>query len=128
MLDRWENDRERHLLAHILEIEPIGGCGVTGLRKCLWAATSKAIDTLLLRDADEAAAWSATSCGWLGESGDVCPVSGNQLRHAHDIVDQLVQSVLRDGGEVRMLEEGIAPEGRTPAAYLRFPLPPQPGA
>ena len=128
VLDRWENDRERHLLAHILEIEPIGGWGVTGLRKCLWAATSKAIDTLLLRDADEAAGVVCDSCGWLGESGDVCPVSGNQLRHAQDIVDQLVQSVLRDGGEVRMLEEGIAPEGRTPGAYLRFPLPPEPGA
>jgi hypothetical protein len=38
-----------------------------------------------------------------------------------------VQSVLRDGGEVCTLEEGIAPEGRTPAAHLRFPLPPEPG-
>jgi peptide chain release factor subunit 1 len=128
VLDRWENDRERHLLARILEIEPIGGWGVTGLHKCLWAATSKAIETLLLRDADEAAGVVCDACGWLGESGDVCPVSGNQLRRAPDIVDQLVQSVLRDGGEVRMLEEGIAPEGRTPAAHLRFPLPPEPGA
>jgi peptide chain release factor subunit 1 len=126
VLDRWENDRERQLVAHILEIEPIGGWGVTGLHKCLWAATSKAIETLLLREADEAAGVVCDACGWLGESGDKCPVSGDQLRHAPDIVDQLVQSVLRDGGEVRTLEEGVAPEGRTPAAHLRFPLPAQP--
>ena len=30
--------------------------------------------------------------------------------------------------QLRTLGEGIAPEGRTPAAYLRFPLPPEPGA
>ena len=42
-------------------------------------------------------------------------------------MDQLVQSVLRDGGVVHTLEEGVAPDARTPAAHLRFPLPPQPG-
>jgi peptide chain release factor subunit 1 len=127
VLHRWEGDRERRLVDHILEIEPIGGWGVTGLHKCLWAATSKAIETLLLREADEAEGVVCDACGWLGETGNLCPVSGDRLRHAPDIVDQLVQSVLRDGGEVRTLEEGIAPEGRTPAAHLRFPLPPEPG-
>jgi hypothetical protein len=105
----------------------MGGWGVTGLQKCLRAASSKAIETLLLRDTDEAPGVVCDGCGWLGESGDTCPVSGDNLRHAPDVVDQLVQSVLRDGGEIRTLEEGIAPEGRTPAAHLRFPLPPELG-
>jgi hypothetical protein len=126
VLDRWERDRERRQVDHVLEIEAMGGWGVTGLHRCLRAASSKAIETLLLRDTDEAPGVVCDGCGWLGESGDTCPVSGDNLRHAPDVVDQLVQSVLRDGGEVRTLEEGIAPEGRTPAAHLRFPLPPEP--
>jgi hypothetical protein len=127
VLERWEHDREKLQVDHILEIEAMGGWGVTGLHKCLWAASSKAIETLLLRETDVAPGVVCDVCGWLGESGETCPVSGDRLRHAPDIVDQLVQSVLRDGGEVRTLDEDIAPEGRTPAAHLRFPLPPEPG-
>ena len=127
VLGRWERDREKQQVDHILDIEAMGGWGVTGLRKSLWAASSRGIETLLLREADEAPGVVCDVCGWLGESGDTCPISGDQLRHAPDIVDQLVQSVLRDGGEVHTLEEGIAPDARTPAAHLRFPLPPEPG-
>jgi peptide chain release factor subunit 1 len=128
VLENWERERERQLFEHILEIEAMHGFGVTGLHGCLWAASSKAIETLLLRESDEAPGVVCDVCGWLGESGDICPISGDRLRHAPDIVDQLLQSVLRDGGEVRALEEGIGPDGRTPAAHLRFPLPPEPGA
>jgi peptide chain release factor subunit 1 len=127
VLDRWERDREKEQVDHVLEVEAMGGFGVTGLHRCLWAGSSKAIDTLLLRDADEAPGVVCDACGWLGESGDTCPISGDQLRHVTDIVDQLLQSVLRDSGEVRTLEDGVAPDARTPAAHLRFPLPPEPG-
>jgi peptide chain release factor subunit 1 len=126
LLERWERDRVRKLMEHVVEVEAMGGLGVTGLHGCLWAASSKAVDTLLLREADDAAGVVCDVCGWLGESGDTCPVSGDRLRHAPDVVDQLVQSVLRNGGEVRTLEEGIALPGRTPAAHLRFRLPPEP--
>jgi peptide chain release factor subunit 1 len=126
VLEHWERDREKQQLEHVLEVEAMGGFGVTGLRKCLWAASSKAIDTLLLREQDEAPGVVCDVCGWLGESGDTCPITGDRLRHTPDVVDEMVQSVLRDGGDVRTLEEGIASEGRTPAAHLRFPLPPEP--
>jgi hypothetical protein len=126
LLDRWERDRERQQVEHVLELEAMGGLGVTGLHRCLWAASSKAIGTLLLREADEAAGVVCDVCGWLGERGETCPISGDLLRHVPDVVDQLLQSVLRDSGEVLTLEEGVALEGRTPAARLRFPLPPEP--
>jgi peptide subunit release factor 1 (eRF1) len=127
LLARWERDHEKQQVDHVLEIEAMGGFGVTGLHRCLWAASSKAIGTLLVREADEAPGVVCDACGWLGESGDTCPITDDQLRHVPDVVDQLLQSVLRDSGEVRTLEEGVAPEGRTPAAHLRFPLPPEPG-
>jgi peptide chain release factor subunit 1 len=127
VLEQWERDQERQQFEHVLEVEAMGGFGVTGLRKCLWAASSKAIDTLLLQEQDEAPGVVCDVCGWLGESGDTCPVTGDSLRHTPDIVDEMVQSVLRDSGDVRTLEEGVAAEGRTPAAHLRFPLPPEPG-
>jgi peptide subunit release factor 1 (eRF1) len=125
VLDRWERDRERQLAEHVLEVEAMGGLGVTGLHKSLWAASTKAIGTLLLQEGDGAPGVVCDVCGWLGESGETCPVSGDRLRHAPDVVDQLVQSVLRDSGEVRTLDEGSPLDGRTPAAHLRFPLPPE---
>jgi len=128
VLDRWAREREKQQVDHVVEIEAMGGFGATGLPRCLWAASSQAIDTLLLRDTDEAPGVVCDVCGWLGESGTSCPVSGDRLRHVPDVVDQLLQRVLRDGGEVHTLEHGVAPEARTPAAHLRFPLPPAPGA
>jgi peptide chain release factor subunit 1 len=128
VLERWERDQEKQQVDHVLEIEAMGGFGTTGLRRCLWAASSKAIGTLLLRDADEAPGVVCDVCGWLGETGDTCPISGDRLRHVPDVVDQLLQSVLRDSGEVHTLDEGSFPEGRSPAAHLRFPLPPEPTA
>jgi peptide subunit release factor 1 (eRF1) len=126
VLDRWERDQERQGVQHVLEIEAMGGWGVTGLHKCLWAASAKAIETLFLRREDEFAGVICDACGWLGESGGTCPVSGDPLRHTPDVVDELLESVLRNGGEVRTLADDIAPEGRTPLAHLRFPLPPEP--
>jgi peptide chain release factor subunit 1 len=128
LLERWERDQEKQQVDHVLEVEAMGGFGVTGLHRCLWAASSKAISTLLVREADEAPGVVCDVCGWLGESGDTCPVSGDKLRHAPDVVDQVVQSVLRDGGEVHTLDDDVAPDARTPAAHLRFPLPPEPTA
>ncbi len=128
VLDRWERDREKQQVDHVVEIEAMGGFGATGLPKCLWAASSKAIETLLLRNTDETPGVVCDVCGWLGEKGVTCPVSGDRLRHVPDVVDQLLQSVLRDGGRVHTLEDGVVPDARTPAAHLRFPLPPQPGA
>jgi peptide subunit release factor 1 (eRF1) len=126
VLDRWERDSERQLVEHVLEVEAMGGLGVTGLHRCLWAASSKAIGTLLLQERDQAPGVVCDVCGWLGERGDTCPVTGDQLRHTPDIVDELLQSVLRDSGEVRTLEDSSLPDGRSPAAHLRFPLPPEP--
>jgi peptide chain release factor subunit 1 len=128
VLDRWERDRERQQVEHVLELEAMGGLGVTGLHACLWAASSKAIGTLLLQEGDGAPGVVCDVCGWLGETGDTCPVSGDQLRHTPDVVDQLLQSVLRDSGEVRTVADSSLPEGRSPAAHLRFPLPPEPPA
>jgi peptide chain release factor subunit 1 len=128
VLDRWERDREKEQVDHVVEIEALGGLGATGLPRCLWAASSKAIETLLLRNTDETPGVVCDVCGWLGEKGVTCPVSGDRLRYVPDVVDQLLQSVLRDGGRVHTLEDGVVPDARTPAAHLRFPLPPQPGA
>jgi hypothetical protein len=126
VLDRWEHDQERQQVEHVLELEAMGGLGVTGLHTCLWAASSKAIETLFLREQDQAEGVICDVCGWLGESGETCPVTGDRLRHTPDVLDELLESVLRDSGEVRTLQEDIAPEGRTPLAHLRFPLPPEP--
>ncbi|MGZ4648773.1 baeRF10 domain-containing protein [Oryzihumus sp.] len=126
VLERWERDREQQGVEHVLEVEAMGGLGVTGLHTCLWAASSKAIDTLFLREQDEAPGVVCDGCGWLGEEGEVCPVDGRPLRRTPDIVDEMLQSVLRDSGTVHTLEDGVAPEARSPLAHLRFPLPPEP--
>ena len=69
VLDRWERDREKQQVDHVVEIEAMGGFGATGLRKCLWAASSKAIETLLLRNTDETPGVVCDVCGWLRKKG-----------------------------------------------------------
>jgi peptide chain release factor subunit 1 len=127
VLERWERDREQQGVEHVLELEAMGGLGVTGLHTCLWAASSKAIDTLFLREQDEAAGVVCDACGWLGEQGEVCPVDGRPLHHTPDIVDEMLQSVLRDSGAVHTLEDGVAPDAQPAGAPALPAAPPTAG-
>jgi peptide chain release factor subunit 1 len=62
--------------------------------------------------------------GWLALSGDVCQLCGKPARHAPDVIDELVQTVIDEGGSIKHVEAGTKLVDHVVAAHLRFPLPP----
>src|SRR6201999_2810376 len=68
-------DVELQLVGEVLERAAMGrGYGVLGVADCLWAATTQAVETLLVQDGAMVAGVVCTNCGWLGMSGQTCPL------------------------------------------------------
>jgi peptide chain release factor subunit 1 len=59
-------------------------------------------------------------------SGVQCPICGRALRRTPDVLDELVQSVIDEGGGVEHVTADTALREHVTAATLRFPLPPHP--
>jgi peptide chain release factor subunit 1 len=58
--------------------------------------------------------------------GEDCPQCGHQLRHTVDVIDELVQKVIDEGGSIVNVTVPTDLTNHTVAAALRFPLPPAP--
>ncbi|MGW3624878.1 baeRF10 domain-containing protein [Streptomyces sp. NPDC000880] len=122
------HQEQRRLVGEILEAKAARLPSAVGLDETLWAASLAAIRTLA---ADEEAVVPGVVCdqdGLLARSGKTCPLCGEPLREVPDIIDELTEAVIDDGGEVRHI--GVETELRThqAGALLRFELPPQPAA
>ncbi len=124
---RYMRDVDLRLVGDVLERAAMGrGDGVLGVADCLWAATVKAVETLLVQDGTTVAGVVCTNCGWLGMSGDTCPLCEHVTRHTEDILDELAQAVIDESGRVRHVKEDTDIKDHLAAASLRFPLPPIP--
>jgi peptide chain release factor subunit 1 len=124
---RYMRDVDLRLVGDVLERAATGkGDGVLGVADCLWAATVKAVETLLVQDGATVAGVVCTNCSWLGLSGDTCPLCEHTARHTGDVLDELAQAVIDEGGRVRHVEEDTEIQEHLAAASLRFPLPPLP--
>lgn len=125
---RYERDQEKQLVSEISDRVAAGGLGAAGLASCLWAGSSAAVQTLLI---DEGASVPGVACdqsGWLALSGGTCPLCGQPTRTSPDIIDELAQAVIDEGGSVRHVADDPWLAEQTTAALLRFPLPPIPEA
>jgi peptide chain release factor subunit 1 len=124
---RYMRDVDLRLVGDVLERAAMGrGDGVLGVADCLWAATVKAVETLLVQDGATVAGVVCTNCGWLGMSGDTCRLCEYATRHTGDILDELAQAVIDESGRVRHVKEDTDIKEHLAAASLRFPLPPIP--
>jgi peptide chain release factor subunit 1 len=124
---RHMRDVDLRLVGDVRERAAMGrGDGVLGVADCLWAATVKAVETLLVQDGATVAGVVCTNCGWLGMSGDTCPLCEHATRNTGDILDELAQAVIDESGRVRHVKEGTDITEHLAAASLRFPLPPTP--
>jgi peptide chain release factor subunit 1 len=103
-----------------------GRPAAVGLKECLWAAATSAIDELLVHDHVTAPGVVCPHDGWLGESAASCPICGRATRPTDDIVDELVQRVIDENGSIEHVETDTDLEPRLVGAVLRFPLPPFP--
>ena len=123
---RYEWDEEQRLVAEALERSAAGGLAVTGLRDCLWGASVAAVGQLLVQEGSEQAGAVCEADGYLTVEGAKCPICGRALRRTPDVLDELVQSVIDEGGAVEHVTADTALREHVTAAMLRFPLPPHP--
>jgi peptide chain release factor subunit 1 len=101
-----------------------GGLATAGLDTCLQAGSVAAIQQLLVQEGATAPGVVCDESGWLALAGDTCPLCGKPTRHTEDVIGELVQAVIDDGGSIRHVETETKLKDHTVAATLRFPLPP----
>jgi peptide chain release factor subunit 1 len=128
VLRRYERDEERQLVTDVFEKLATGRPAAAGLADCLWAGSVAAVQTLLVAEGATAPGVVCDQSGWLAVSGETCPLSGNPARKTADVIDELAEAVIDEGGSVRHIEDDDRLSEVAVAADLRFPLPPQPPA
>jgi peptide subunit release factor 1 (eRF1) len=126
ILDDHERERQRQLVDEVAESEAAGGLATMGLEHCLWGASMKALQLLLVEEGATAPGVVCDESGWFARGGDVCPVCGRKTRPTEDIIEEVVEAVIDDGGSVRHIREETQLREVLMGARLRFPLPPEP--
>jgi peptide subunit release factor 1 (eRF1) len=126
IMDRYERDEERRLVAEIVEAVAERRRAVLGLDDCLWAGTVAAIDRLAVLEGASMPGVVCDRSGWLALSGETCPLCGEPTRPTGDIIDDLVEAVIDDGGSVEHVATDTYLRTQVAGALLRFPLPPRP--
>ena len=63
---------------------------------------------------------------WLALAGQTCPLCECPVRRAPDIVDELIEVVIDEGGSIKHVGADTVLKEHLVAASLRFPLPPRP--
>jgi peptide chain release factor subunit 1 len=126
ILDRWELEEQRRLVGQALEAVASGGLAVAGLEPCLWAGSLAAVRALLIQDGAVASGVVCDASGWFATSGDVCPLCGGPTRRTPDVIDELVEAVIDEGGSIHHVRADTELREQLTAAWLRFALPPVP--
>jgi peptide chain release factor subunit 1 len=126
VLERYEREQERRLVAETWERAAAGGLAALGLERCLWAGSVAAIQTLLVQDGATKPGVVCDASGWLALAGDICPLCGARTRETADVIDELAEAVVDEGGTIRHIGGADTLGKHLAAALLRFPLPPDP--
>src|SRR6201995_4294187 len=124
ILARHQREQEQALVSGVLEKAAAGQPAALGLEDCLWASCVAAIDRL---PAEEGAMVPGVVCdesGWRAPAGDPCPIGDRPPRRTPDVIDELVEAVIRESGQTRHIAADTRLSEYVVAAGLRFPLPP----
>jgi hypothetical protein len=123
----YERDEERRWVADVMERAEAGGLDERGLERCLWAGSLAAIQDLLVQDGVVHPGVICDESRWLAAAGDTCPICGREARRTPDVIDELVEVVIDEGGTVEHVQAQTPLQEHGVAASLRFPLPLEPG-
>jgi peptide chain release factor subunit 1 len=126
ILRDYELAGHKRLVATILEKAAAGGPAAVGLEPCLWAGSLQAVETLCVLDEAVEPGVVCEQAHWMGLEGETCPVCGRATRATPDVIDELVEAVIEEGGSLHHVPDGSGLDDRLAAASLRFPLPPAP--
>jgi peptide chain release factor subunit 1 len=124
ILERYELGQQRRAVEELLESAAAGGLAAVGLGPCLAAGSVAAIRTLLVHDGAVAPGVVCDASGWFGTTGEACPLCGGPTRRTLDVIDELLEAVIDEGGSVRHVRADTDLRDRLTAAWLRFALPP----
>lgn len=122
-LDRYELEEQRRRVAETFERAAANGRAVVGLEPCLWAGSMAAIDDLYLQETSAAPGVVCDRSGWFAVSGELCPVCGEQTRTTDDVLDELAEAVIDEGGKVHHVRAETELRELIVACSLRFQLP-----
>jgi peptide chain release factor subunit 1 len=128
ILDRYTLEEHRRMVAEVLETAAAGGPSAIGLESCLWAGSVRAVQALYVQEGASSPGVVCDESRWLGLRGDTCPVCGRATRPTADVIEELVEAVIDDGGSIHNVAADAGLAERLVAASLRFELPPAPDA
>ena len=101
ILDRYELDEQRRAVADLLETVASGGLAAAGLEPCLWAGSVAAVRTLLVQEEAVAPGVVCDASRWFATDGEACPLCGAPTRTTPDVIDELVEAVIDEGGSIQ---------------------------
>jgi peptide subunit release factor 1 (eRF1) len=120
--ENYDRGRQQSRVAEVFDAPADSGRTALGLTQCLRAGSVGAVRALVVEDDTTAAGVVCEACGWLGLAGDTCAACGCPVRRSADVIDELVESVIDQGGSVRRIGVSTRLAGWVAAATLRFPL------
>jgi peptide chain release factor subunit 1 len=126
IMQEHEHDQQRRRVAEVVEGVAIGGRSALGIDDCLWAGVLAAVDALLVEDGAVAPGVVCDNCSWMAVNGTQCPQCGRDLRPVPDILDELVEAVIEEGGSVTHVQVPTELSKHLVGAVLRFVLAPRP--
>ncbi len=95
-----EAEREKRLVERLITLSAKGSGGVTGLENTLNAFNEGRVQTLVIREGFRKNAYRCKSTGWLTTKPEEVCDGEDDTEKVYDIVDFLVNEVMRSGGEV----------------------------
>ncbi|MET7933144.1 hypothetical protein [Streptomyces sp. NPDC005322] len=126
IIERYELEEQQRMVGEVLEAAAEGKPAAVGLQRCLWAGSVAAIQQLLVQEGETAPGVVCDRDGWLATSGDTCPLCGERTRQTPDVIDELVEAVIDEGGATKHVRADTELRKHLTVASLRFPLPPEP--
>ena len=106
--EQLERGREEEAVGRLsAEIEAKTGRAVTGMAETIAALEEGRVETLIVESDLEASGVRCPSCGHIGLRGRSCPACGARMDDAPDLVEEAIESALRQRCRVEVLTQGL---------------------
>jgi hypothetical protein len=123
ILEGYELDQQRQSVANVLGSAAAGHLAVVGLDACLWAGSVAAVQALYVQDGTIRPGVVCDRSRWFAASGQSCPVCGAEMRRTPDVINELTETVIDEGGSVCQVRAETELSQQLLACSLRFELP-----